>query len=71
MIIGKENVGKTTLRKRLIASSNSNRLNIIPNSEPMTHGIDIESWKDDKRNTLFSIWDFAYYFYFCFICFKN
>ena len=29
------------------------------NEDQMTHGVDIFSWKDEKTNILFSIWDFA------------
>ena len=27
--------------------------------EEMTHGVDIFSWRDEKTNILFSVWDFA------------
>ena len=60
MIIGNENVGKTTLKKRLIESSKAEKVKIDKkNEESMTHGVDIESWKDEENNIFFSIWDFA------------
>ena len=35
------------------------KINTVKREEDMTHGVDIESWKDQNEQTLFSIWDFA------------
>ena len=55
MILGKEKTGKTTLKKRLFKKLKVN----VDQEESMTHGVEIKLWKDQKTNTLFSIYDFA------------
>lgn len=66
MIVGNENVGKTSFKIRLMGCSNikdnqyaCNKINFSKKEEDMTHGVDIQCWKDEKNQTLFSIWDFA------------
>ena len=57
-------MGKTSLKKRLIGSSNKES-NIIAHQNiksekkefEMTHGVDIDIWKFGKN--FFSLWDFA------------
>eukprot|EP01091_Cochliopodium_minus_P008760 TRINITY_DN2038_c0_g1_i1.p1 TRINITY_DN2038_c0_g1~~TRINITY_DN2038_c0_g1_i1.p1 ORF type:complete len:1330 (-),score=374.41 TRINITY_DN2038_c0_g1_i1:37-3537(-) len=66
MIVGCENVGKTSFKKRLIGSSSEedNRLafqsvKTVKREEDMTHGVDITEWFSSKHDRLLSIWDFA------------
>ena len=66
MIIGCENVGKTTFKKRLVGTS-SKKDNFVANidvqhekrEEEMTHGVEVTTWRDDQFGVFFSIWDFA------------
>jgi hypothetical protein len=58
--------GKTALKNRLIGScdekSNKKAFKMVQNEKKeseMTHGVEIEVWKNPKTNTLFSLWDFA------------
>ena len=73
MIIGCEDVGKTTFKRKLDNLNGNNELINIQNNrneEDMTHGVDIKSIKSKDGKSLFSVWDFAgkqfdlfYYFY--------
>ena len=58
------NVGKTSLKIRLKGSVDeiSNKkayIQVNNNIDEMTHGVDISTWRNDKKGALFSIWDFA------------
>ena len=64
MVIGCESVGKSSFKKRLIASSDSklnkvawNQVKVERREEHMTHGVEIEFWKE--KGKVFSLWDFA------------
>jgi hypothetical protein len=64
--VGPENVGKTTIKDRLIGAidekKNKEALNKAQTEKEeymMTHGVDIYRFKSEKDNFMFSLWDFA------------
>jgi len=66
MVIGNQDVGKTSFKTRLIGSSDEkkneeNHKKVLNEKKEyeMTHGVDIFNWKSKDDKTLFSIWDFA------------
>lgn len=78
MLVGKENVGKTSIRQCLQSRSLKKLIKLKKEQGPnvSTDGIDMELWEpsEEERGTVpltFSIWDFAGQEGFPFFFFKN